>query len=182
MSWDFCVWFFVKQIPLVLSDTLRNNFDFNTIIEELFDFNGDFPGVFTTRESQLPGVLSAGEFWLHGVFISPGKSRVRCIHYRKVTSLTPPCIHCQGVENPQCIQHRVELTPRWIHYRGVKIPRCHHKGSRLPTVFTTGKLFLQLWVVLRARKRSMVKKFTYLKSFRSTPRHWISRGVNFKDE
>ncbi len=33
--------FFVKQLPLVPLDILRNNFDFITIIDQLFGFNGD---------------------------------------------------------------------------------------------------------------------------------------------
>ncbi len=33
--------FFVNQLLPVPFDILRNNFDFSTIIEELFDFKGD---------------------------------------------------------------------------------------------------------------------------------------------
>jgi hypothetical protein len=35
--------FFVKQLLLVRFNTLRKNFDFNTITEELFDFKSDSP-------------------------------------------------------------------------------------------------------------------------------------------
>jgi hypothetical protein len=35
--------FFVKHLLLVPLDILRNIFYFNTVIEELFDFKGDFP-------------------------------------------------------------------------------------------------------------------------------------------
>jgi hypothetical protein len=84
--------FYVKQLLLVPLDILKNNFDFNTKTEELFDFKGDSP-VYSQ-----PGRLDS-PLYLPSSFDSPG------IHLRGVS--TPRCIHCRGVENPRCGQHRV---------------------------------------------------------------------------
>jgi hypothetical protein len=64
--------FSIKKLILVPLDILRNNFDFDTIIEELFDFKGDSP-LFISMESQirLPGVFTARE-WRHPVFLLLG--------------------------------------------------------------------------------------------------------------
>ncbi len=120
MSRDLlCLVVFVKQLLLVPLNILRKNFDFNTIIEELFDF-------FDSPVHSLPG---STPLCIHYLEVS----NPRRIHYRGVS--TPQCIHHRGVSTPRCIHVResrlpsvsqgvTNSTPQCIHCRGVKTPRC----------------------------------------------------------
>jgi hypothetical protein len=86
--------FSVKQLLLVPLDILRNNFDFNALTEELFDFKGDslvysLLGASTPRYIHHQGISTTQCIHLRGV------STPRCINPRRVTNLTPPCIHCR---------------------------------------------------------------------------------------
>jgi hypothetical protein len=65
--------FVVNQLLPVPLDILRNNSDFNTTIEELFDFNGDSP------EYSLPGSLDSPVYLPPGIFDSPVYSPPRSL-------------------------------------------------------------------------------------------------------
>jgi hypothetical protein len=98
--------FFIKQLLLFPVDILKNNFDFNTRIEELFNFKVTpqcihYQGVSTPRCIHHRGVQTPRYSQLWGV------STPWCIRHQVVTNLTPQCIHYQGVETLWCIQHRV---------------------------------------------------------------------------
>jgi hypothetical protein len=62
--------FFEKQLFLVLLDILRSDFDFNTIIKELFDFKGDSP-VYSPPGSFDSPVYSAPRSLDSPVYSSP---------------------------------------------------------------------------------------------------------------
>jgi hypothetical protein len=92
VSRDFCVWFIRQTAP---PDPSRH-FDFNTIIEDLFDFKCDPPVYSLTGRLDSP------------VYSPPGVS-------------TPRYIHLQGVSTPRCIHHRgvTNSTPWRSHHRGI---------------------------------------------------------------
>ncbi len=83
--------FFVKQLLLVPLDTSRNIFDFNTIIEELFDFKGDTPVYSPLASFKCPVYSSSA---------SP--------------KFDSPVYSLWEVETPQCIQHSIESIPQCI--------------------------------------------------------------------
>ncbi len=118
--------FFVKHLLLVPLDILRNIFDFNTVIEELFDFKGDFQ-----IKSRSYSTLKVIPRWIH----NRGVSTPRCINLRGV--LTPLCIHHRGVTNstPLCIQVK-SSTPWCIHYRSRNSPMYSLPGSEDSLVYS----------------------------------------------
>jgi hypothetical protein len=65
---------------VAVSFTLRNIFDFNTILEELFDFNDD------SMVYSLPGSLDSPVYSPPGSFNSP-------MYSPKAGVSTPFCIH-----------------------------------------------------------------------------------------
>jgi hypothetical protein len=108
--------FFVKQLLLVPLHVPRNNFDFNTIIEEFFDFKGDSP------VNSLTGSLDSLVYSLKGSFDSPVYSPPRNLD-SPVYSLPRSrnsLVHSRlGSQDSLVYSPQGSLTPRCIHHRGV---------------------------------------------------------------
>jgi hypothetical protein len=126
-----------SMVPL---DILRKNLDFNTITEELFEFNGDSP-VYSQE-------VSTSWCLLHQRVLTP-----LCVHPRVSTTGTVPSVQYSSLEShkfdsPVCSLPGSQYSPvcslpgsqdsPCVYYQGVKIPRClHYKESRLTCVFNT---------------------------------------------
>ncbi len=104
--------FFVKQILLAPSGTVKNDFDFNTIIEKFFDFNGDCDSLVYS----LPGSLGSPVYSPQRSLDSPE------YHQRSIISgvslIRLPGVSTTG-ESPRCIPYRGVETPLYVHHRGV---------------------------------------------------------------
>jgi hypothetical protein len=137
-----------KQILLVPVDTLKINFEYNTITEELFNFKNDSlvslllgspyspvyspPGSFNSLVCSPLGSLNSP------VYSSLESQKFDSLVYSTQGRINSQCIHHQGVtnSNPRCI-----MIPPCIHHRGIKTPPCtHHRG----VVFTVLSCFKSL--------------------------------------
>ncbi len=149
MSWDFVCWVLSdKQILLDPAGTLKINFDYNTIIEELFNFKSDSPLSLLLGSPDSPVYSPPGSFNSlvclplgcpnSPVYSSLENTKFDALVYSTQGRINSQCIHHQGVtnSNPWCI-----MTPPRIHHRGVKTPPCiHHRG----VVFTVLSCFKSL--------------------------------------